>query len=95
MPYEHKEIVMDSITMDQFIGTYKEKNEFRIERRGAKLFRVLSDGNALELKPESATKFFYSDGSDRQLEFELDANKKIAKTWLIAFGTKIEFKKIQ
>ena len=95
MPYEHKEISMDTTAMDQFTGTYKEKNEIKIERKGTKLFRVVPYGGTIELKPESATKFFYADGSDRQLEFELDVNKKITKTWLIAFGTKIEFKKIQ
>lgn len=95
MPYEHKEIAMDTTTMDQFTGTYKEKNEIKIERRGTRLFRIVPYGEPIELKPESATKFFYADGSDRQLEFELDVNKKIKKTWLIASGSKIEFKKIQ
>lgn len=88
MPYEHKEIIIDSTALNQFTGAYKTTVDIKLERKGTKLFRVLPNGSSLELKPETATKFFYSDGSDRQIEFELDANKKITKAWLIAFGIK-------
>ncbi len=91
IPYEHKEITMDSAAMNQFTGKYKTTNEITLERKGTKLFRVLPNGMSLELKPESATKFFYSDGSDRQLEFEIGADKKIIKTWQIAYGVKTEW----
>lgn len=94
MPSEHKEVVMDSTAMDVFTGIYKTPNEIRLERKGAKLFRVLPNGSSLELKPESANKFFYSDGSDRQIEFEMGEDKKIIKAWLIAFGVKTELKKM-
>jgi CubicO group peptidase (beta-lactamase class C family) len=92
MPYEHKEVSIDSTALDKFTGTYKTTSLIKLERRGTKLFRVLPNGSSLELKPESATKFFYSDGTDRQIEFELDANKKITKAWLIAYGVKTELK---
>ncbi|MBK9959259.1 MAG: serine hydrolase [Chitinophagaceae bacterium] len=88
MPYEHKEITMDSVTMEQFTGSYKGTNEIKLERKGNKLYRVSVNGQLLELKPESATKFFYSDGSDRQIEFEITADKKIGSAWLIAYGIK-------
>ena len=88
MPYEHKEIIIDSTAINQFTGAYKTTVDIKLERKGTKLFRVLPNGSSLELKPETATKFFYSDGSDRQIEFELDANKKITKAWLIVFGIK-------
>ena len=94
MPYEHKETVMDSATLNAFTGRYMALNEIKLERRGAKLFRVLPNGSELELKPESSNKFFYSDGSDRQIEFEMDANKKITKAWFIAIGLKTEMKKL-
>ncbi|MEO5948289.1 MAG: serine hydrolase domain-containing protein [Chitinophagaceae bacterium] len=94
MPYAHKEIAMDAISMDQFTGAYKGNNDLKFERRGNKFLRVLPDGSSLELKPESKTKFFYSDGSDRQIEFEMDSNKTITKAWLIAHGLKYELKKI-
>jgi len=100
MPYEHKAISMDSATMQQFVGKYKSTVEINIERIGNKLFRVSPNGQKIELKPESATRFFYADGSDRQIEFELDANpqdtvhKKITKAWLINYGVKIGFEKL-
>jgi CubicO group peptidase (beta-lactamase class C family) len=94
MPSEHKETMMDSTAMDVFTGTYKTPNEIKLERRGTKLFRVLPNGAATELKPESATKFFYGDGSDRQIEFETGADKKVTKAWLISFGVKTELKKL-
>lgn len=93
MPYEHKEVSIDSTALDKFTGAYKTTSLIKLERRGAKLFRVLPNGSSLELKPESATKFFYSDGSDRQIEFEMNAEKKIGKTWFIALGIKTEMKK--
>lgn len=100
MPYQHKEITMDTVTMQQFVGKYKTANEINIERNGNKLFKVNPNGQKIELKPESATKFFYSDGSDRQIEFEMDAKpkdavqKKITKAWLISYGVKTAYQKI-
>ena len=94
IPYEHKEIVMDSMALQQFAGKYKTiNNEISLERKGNKLFRVSPNGQSIELKPESASKFFYSDGSDRQIEFEMDATKKITKASLIAMGVKSVIKK--
>lgn len=93
MPYQHKEITLDSVTMQQFVGKYKIMNEISIERSGNKLFRVSPNGQKIELKPESATKFFYDDGSDRQIEFEMDANKNITKAWLINYGIKTAMQK--
>ena len=94
MSYQHKEITMDSLALQQFVGKYKATNEISIERNGNKLFRVSPNGQKIELKPESATKFFYTDGSDRQLEFEMDANKKITKAWVINYGVKVAFARI-
>ncbi|MEI9909560.1 MAG: serine hydrolase domain-containing protein [Bacteroidota bacterium] len=88
MPYKHKEIVLDSTALDQFTGTYKTTVTIKLERKGTKLFRVLQNGSSVELKPEATNKFFYSDGSDRQIEFETGADKKVVKAWLIAFGIK-------
>lgn len=94
MPYEHKEIVMDTLALDKFTGNYQATVKITLERKGTKLFRVLPNGSSLELKPESATKFFYGDGSDRQIEFEIGADKKITKAWLISLGVKTELKKL-
>jgi CubicO group peptidase (beta-lactamase class C family) len=92
--YEHKEITMDTLSLEAFTGKYKTiDNEISLERKENKFFRNSANGQSIELKPESATKFFYSDGTDRQIEFELDANKKVSKAWMIAFGVKTEMKK--
>jgi len=48
----------------------------------------------VELKRESPTKFFYTDGTDRQIEFEFDANRKVKKAWIIVLGVKTELKKL-
>ena len=93
MPYEHKEINMDSTTMQQFVGRYAAQSEFTIDRTGNKLYRVSAMKPMVELKPESATKFFYNDGTDRQLEFELDPDNHVIKVWLIAYGIKAEYLK--
>jgi hypothetical protein len=39
----------------------------------------------VELKPESNSKFFYSDGSDRQFEFELDKSLNPVKSFFYQF----------
>jgi len=87
MPYVHKEINIDSTSIMPFVGKYKEKSELTIERMGNKLFRTYPGGYKIELKPESATKYYYDDGSDRQIEFEWDSNKRITKAWIINYGT--------
>jgi hypothetical protein len=49
----------------------------------------------VELKPESPTKFFYGDDSDRQLEFEVDTSGKVVKAWFINNGQRGELKKVE
>lgn len=95
MPYVHKEINIDSTSIMPFVGKYKEKSELTIERMGNKLFRTYPGGYKIELKPESTTKFYYDDGSDRQIEFELDANKNVTKAWVINYGIKTAFSKLK
>ena len=86
--YQHKQITLDSATLQQFVGKYKIDIEISIERTGNKIFIVTSNGQKIELKPESEKKFFFTDGSDRQIEFEMDA-KKVTKAWLINYGVKL------
>lgn len=95
MPYHHKEISIDSVNLQKFIGKYKGTSEIRFERSGDKLFMVSQNGRKIELKPESTTKFFYADGIDQQIEFVMDTNNNIAKLWLINFGVKTEFQKMK
>jgi len=63
-------------------------------RKDGKLYRHRDGTPDIELKPESETKFFYADGSDRQLEFEVDKNGKVVKIWFINNEQRGEMKKI-
>ena len=95
MPTTHKAILLDSNALEAFTGVYKANSELTIERRGTQLFRILPNGAATALSPESSTHFFYDDGSDRQIQFEMDSNNKVRKAWVIAFGVKTELIKIK
>ena len=53
------------------------------------------DGTDLELKQESAKKFFFANGMDQQVEFETDANGNVLKVWQIAWGIKKDLLKIE
>ena len=102
MPYSHKEI---SIKTD--IGKYTGKYmlpllrppymvSFPVElvNKNGTLFIQTGGGKDIELKSESETKFFYSDGTDQQIEFETDNSGKHFKVWYIGWGLKKEIKKI-
>lgn len=93
MPYEHKEISMDSVAMQVFVGKYKSAFEMNVVQIGGKLFRVYPSGRKYELKPESATKFFYADGSDRQIEFETGGGK-VTKAWVISYGVRTALQRV-
>ena len=59
-----------------------------------KLYIHQASGTDTELKPESETKFYFADGTDQQIEFEMDNSGTLAKVWHIAWGVKKEIKKI-
>jgi hypothetical protein len=61
--------------------------------KDGKLYRHRAGNPDIELKPESETKFFYADETDRQLEFVVDANGKVTKTYFYNSGQKGEIKK--
>ncbi len=90
MAYKHEEILLDSVQLQKFTGKYKTTNEFIIERTGNKLYRTIPGIQKTELKPESFNKFFYADGTDRQILFETDSNQQVVKAWLISYGLKTE-----
>ena len=62
-------------------------------KKNGKLYRHREGANDIELKPESPTRFFYADDSDRFIEFDVDKTGKMIKGWLIANGDKTEMKK--
>ncbi len=95
MPYEHKEVKIDPALLDRYVGKYSAFMTLVFIKKDGKLYRH-RDGTAdIELKPESNTKFFYSDGTDRQIEFEVDQSGKVTKTWFINTGQKGELKRLE
>jgi CubicO group peptidase (beta-lactamase class C family) len=94
MPYEHKEVKIDTAILDKYVGKYRAGLTLEFIKRDGKLFRYRKGTQDIELKPESATKFFYADGTDRQIEFETDTTGKVIRVWFINTGQKGEMKKI-
>jgi hypothetical protein len=95
MPYEHKEVKIDTAVLKQYAGKYSAGLTLQLMVKDGKLYRHRNGTPDIELKPESPTKFFYSDGTDRQIEFEVDASGKVIKTWFMNSGQKGEMKKIE
>src|SRR4030095_1879912 len=95
MPYEHKEVKIDTAILVNYVGKYNAGLTMQFVKKDGKLYRRRTGTPDIELKPESATKFFYGDGTDRQIEFEIDNNGKVIKTWFLNMGQKGELKKIE
>src|SRR6476659_1445403 len=94
MPYEHKEVKINPAIIDRYIGKYSAFMTLVFIKKDGKLYRHRDGTLDIELKPESATKFFYADGTDRQIEFEVDQSGKVTKAWFINSGQKGELKKL-
>lgn len=95
MPYEHKEVKIDTSILSNYVGKYSAGLTLQFIKKDGKLYRHRNGTPDIELKPESATKFFYGDGTDRQIEFEVDNNGKVIKAWFLNMGQKGELKKIE
>ena len=95
MPYEHKSIKINESLLDRYVGKYSAFLTLQFIKKGDKLFRHRQGTPDIELVPESETKFFYSDGTDRQIDFEVDSNGKVLKAWFINTGQKGELKRVE
>jgi CubicO group peptidase (beta-lactamase class C family) len=95
MPYEHKEVTIDPAIVDRYVGKYSAFMTLVFIKKDGKLYRHRDGTPDIELKPESETKFFYADGTDRQIEFEVDQSGKVTKAWFINSGQKGELKKLE
>jgi CubicO group peptidase (beta-lactamase class C family) len=95
IPYIHKEVKINPDILDRYVGKYSAGLTLELIKKDGKLWRHREGTPDIELKPESETKFFYADGTDRQLEFEVDASGKVVKAWFFNSGQKGEIKKIQ
>ena len=93
-PYEHKEVKIDPNLLDKYVGKYSAGLVLEVIRKENKLYRHRDGSADIELKPESNTKFFYADDSNRQLEFELDGSGKVIKIWFINNEQRGEMKKL-
>jgi CubicO group peptidase (beta-lactamase class C family) len=93
-PYIPKEVKIDPAIMDRYLGKYMATNPIEIFKKDNKLYRRTESGPEIELKPESNTRFFYADGSDRFIEFETDKAGQPIKAWFLSGGEKIEMKKL-
>jgi CubicO group peptidase (beta-lactamase class C family) len=85
-PYQHKEISLDPAMLMPYVGIYLTPAPVEFIVRDDKLYRHRTGTADIELKPESPTKFFYADASDRQVEFEKDSGGHVINVWLIANG---------
>jgi CubicO group peptidase (beta-lactamase class C family) len=94
LPSEHREIKISPEESNRFVGVYEAANgsAFSIEERDGKLYRVVKGAEPKELKPESKTKLFYVDGSDRQIEFAFD-KRAVRRVSFISEGLRTELKK--
>ena len=94
IPYVHKEVKINPGILDRYVGKYTAGLTIEVIKKDGKLYRHRDGTPDIELKPESETKFFYGDETDRQLEFEIDAAGKVTKIWFYNSGQKGEMKKI-
>lgn len=92
-PYTHSEIKTESAGLSKFAGKYKTgKISLEVIFKNDKLYRRAGNMD-IHLKPESKTKFFYADGTDRQIDFNLDSNNQVTGASIINYGVVIELKK--
>jgi len=97
LPSDHKEIKLSPAQLNKFVGAYEVNGNFAfaIEARDGKLYRVTKSGEPKELKPESKTKLFYADDTDRQIELVFDRRQMVKQVFFIADGINLELKKVK
>lgn len=92
-PVKHTETKIESSELSKYTGKYKAgKVSMEIILKNDKLYRRTGYVDVL-LKPESKTKFFYGDGSDRQINFLVDNKNVVTGASLINYGVVTDLKK--
>ena len=102
MPYSHKETTQpgnikfndNQYLIEMLRPPYMATFPARFMLKEGKIYIYPENGNDIALKHESASKFFYADGIDAQIEFEIGSNGNIKKAWQITWGIKKELKKV-
>ena len=92
-PYTPKEVKIDTAIFTKYLGKYIAAGPIELITKNGKLYRHRDGSPDIELKPESNTRFFYADKSDRFIEFEIDKAGRVIRAWFIGNGDKIEMKK--
>ncbi|HTE11939.1 MAG TPA: serine hydrolase domain-containing protein [Chitinophagaceae bacterium] len=101
-PYIHKETATKAVS-ENYAGRYMMRLttppymvEFPVEfiKKNDTLYIRQGNGAEAALKQESATKFFFADGTDQQIEFEPGNNGNIIKVWHTAWGVKKELNRL-
>lgn len=97
LPSKHTEIKLSPSQLNKFVGIYELNGNFAfaIELRDGKLYRIVKNGEPKELKPESKTKLFYTDGIDRQVKLIFDRQQRVKQVFFIADGINLELKKVK
>ncbi|SFW64366.1 serine hydrolase domain-containing protein [Chitinophaga sancti] len=93
-PYVHKQVAINNAVIDNYVGTYYSKMFIALIRKEGKLYRKGNGIDDIELIPESEKKFYYGDGTDRQIEFVTDAAGKVVKAYLMTGGLKLPLERI-
>lgn len=102
MPYLHNETGVTTF-LENYTGKYMMPLtrppymvDFPVEIivRNNKLYIHGPGVPDVQLKPESETKFFYSDGTDQQIEFEKDSTDNNNKIFYTGYGARREIEKM-
>jgi CubicO group peptidase (beta-lactamase class C family) len=86
MPYEHKRITIDTRILGRYAGEYSGSISLTLVTKNGKLYRQTRGSKDIELIPESDTKFFFADGTDKQVEFMIGYDGQVAGGWFINMG---------
>ncbi len=103
LPYLHTEIKKAEIP-NNFTGKYMMMLTrppylavFPIQflKKDDALYVHTGNGPDIRLQAESGKKFFFSNGTDQQIEFETADNGNLLAVWHIAWGVRRELKKVE
>lgn len=96
IPYQHKEIMIDSSILKHYVGKYQRQgyagSDTMMVKEG-KLYWQLPSGRVVQMKPESATKFFVEEYPFIQFEFDVNTAGQVKKAYTIDAGVKNEMKR--
>lgn len=90
--YLPKEVAIDPLLLKNYEGIFDYGVKIKLINKNGKLYQI-DDNYEIELKPESKNRFFYSDNSFRFIDFEIDGQGKVLRSWFIQDGRRTEMKK--